>query len=258
MTKHQQYISHYLAHRPLFFALIRPQEAVFFDTNRTLLQQPILDYGCGDGFFTEMVFGKKQIDVGLDIVGSRAKQAEKQGIYKKIHYYDGGEIPFPSNHFGSIISNCVLEHIPQIDGALKEIYRVLKPGGYFLATVMTDRWEEYLLGAKIFGNYYRRTMRRKQDHYSLLSAKNWSSKFAKAGFKIKNHQGYISRQNARYLDLFHYLSLPSLITNVLFGKWVMWDFFSQNKVLNRLLVHLTKPPADSRQSAALSFIFKKP
>ena len=93
----EYFIQKYVENRPLFMALIRPQEAMLFYKNKKIIKQPILDFGCGDGFFSKIVFGKKVIDVGLDITNSRAKEAEKNGIYKRVTFYNGKTIPYPNN-----------------------------------------------------------------------------------------------------------------------------------------------------------------
>ena len=43
-----------------------------------------------------------------------------------------GKIPFPDNYFDCVVSNMVFEHVVDIDLALDEIARVLRPGGEFL------------------------------------------------------------------------------------------------------------------------------
>ena len=123
----------------MFHSFIRPQEAMLFQKYLRYIKPPVLDFGCGDGFFAETVFGKGKIDVGLDLLNSRANEAESKKIYKKISYYDGSTIPYPTHYFQTVISNCVLEHIIEINKSLNEIHRVLKPNGYFLTTVMTER-----------------------------------------------------------------------------------------------------------------------
>jgi SAM-dependent methyltransferase len=45
------------------------------------------------------------------------------------------ETPFADNAFDSIICNAVLEHVPEIDRVMRELARVLKPGGFFVASV---------------------------------------------------------------------------------------------------------------------------
>ncbi|MFB6453962.1 class I SAM-dependent methyltransferase [Chitinophaga sp. Hz27] len=46
-----------------------------------------------------------------------------------VRYVDVLELDFPENHFDLVICNHVLEHIPDDSTAMKQIYRVLKPGG---------------------------------------------------------------------------------------------------------------------------------
>src|SRR5919205_1364726 len=180
----------YLKSRPLFFSFIRPQEAFLFHRNLKLLEGPILDLGCGDGFFAELTFGKQTIDVGLDIPSSLAGIAEQKHIYKKVVAYAGEAIPFSDNSYGSVVSNCVLEHIPDLEGTIQEVHRVLRPGGYFIATVMADKWNDYLFGAKLLGRTYIEFMRRKQVHYNLLSYSEWKRIFEEGGFKVEKGTGY--------------------------------------------------------------------
>jgi len=244
------FIKKYLENRPLFYSLIRPQEALLFYQNKKYLKPPILDFGCGDGFFAKTVFGKKKIDIGLDLKNSRADEAEKNKIYKKIIYYDGEKIPFPDNYFSTIISNCVLEHIPNLKKSLKEIKRVLKPDSYFLTTVMTNKWEDYLFGKKIFGQRYIKFMRKKQIHFNLLSKNEWVSHLKKAGFQQIKTIYYLTKKQSGWLDILHYFSLPSLLTYRLTDHWIIWPkwykYFFIDKLIKKIFEEKNK-----KESAAL-------
>ncbi len=247
----------YLENRPLFMTLIRPQEAMLFFENKNEVRKPILDFGCGDGFFAETIFGKKIINVGLDLINSRAEEAERNKIYKKVIYYDGKTIPYPDCYFNTVISNCVLEHIPNLDVALNEIHRVLKPGGIFMATVMTNQWEKYLFGSKILGKIYIDWLRKKQEHFNLLSNRKWKLKFEKSGFMIKKIEGYVSPKNAFYLDLFHYLSIPSLISYLFGAKWIVEPIKKFNRLFINKINHINQIDKKSMEFSALFFIIKK-
>jgi len=214
------FIKKYLGNRPLLFSLIRSVEAVLFLKYKKYIKGKTLDFGCGDGFFAETVFGKRKIYIGLDLNDSQAIEAEKNQVYKKTVFYDGKKIPFSNNYFDSIISNCVLEHIPNLKNSLKEINRVLKPNGYFLTTVMTDNWEKNLFVRKIFGQFYVDFMRKKQDHYHLLSKNQWIKTFQSIGFKVIKIYPYLNQYQSQLLDIFHYFSLPSLFSYHFFRKWV--------------------------------------
>ncbi|MEK7523035.1 MAG: methyltransferase domain-containing protein, partial [Patescibacteria group bacterium] len=201
MKKIDFYIKKYLENRPMFMAIIRSQEAVLFQKYLKLIKGKTLDFGCGEGFFAELIFGKDKINVGLDLFNNKRVEEVKNNIYKKISLYDGDTIPYPNNYYNTVISNCVLEHIPNINLSLKEIYRVLKPGGFFLTSVMTDQWENNLFGSKIFGEQYLKYMRKTQVHHNLFSNNKWQSHFKKAGFKIQSIDGYLYKKSAFYLDI---------------------------------------------------------
>jgi len=99
----------------------------------TISSGKILDYGCGAGDIVEA--GRKH---GLDIYGveafyeggnTREAVREKGLLGHTIKELDNDHIPFPDNNFDLVVSNQVFEHISIMHTVLKEIERVLKPGG---------------------------------------------------------------------------------------------------------------------------------
>ena len=52
-------------------------------------------------------------------------------------------LPFPNNSFDLVICSEVLEHLHEYNDAIKEIHRVLKPGGKFYASVPASWPEKY-------------------------------------------------------------------------------------------------------------------
>ncbi len=256
-NKLNYFIHTYLANRPAFFSFIRPQEALLFDKNKKIIKSPILDFGCGDGFFAQLVFEKK-LDIGLDLkINPRVWEAKKNKIYKKITLYDGKKIPYPSNHFQTVISNCVLEHIPNIEMSLQEIYRILKPGGYFITSVMTNEWENYFFGSRIFGSHYIKFMKKKQEHYNLFSIEKWKKTFLKTNFKIAKITGYLSPNTSMFIDIFHYLSIFSLLSYKLFKKWVLFPKLIATTSMNQFIEAKITKPISLKKAAGLFFILKK-
>jgi ubiquinone/menaquinone biosynthesis C-methylase UbiE len=248
----QSNLSIYLKSRPLFLSLIRVKEAAIFQ-HYLPLAGPVLDVGVGDGFFAKIAF--KQIDVGIDLPGSRMPEAQKLNIYQKLVEFDGVKIPFKNNYFQTVVSNCVLEHVEKLPELLSEIGRVLKPGGIFLTTVMAKPWEDYLMGTKVFGNGYKNYMRVKQVHLNLLTVNNWDKVFVKAGFKIEKRIGYLPEKACKLIDLAHYLSVPSLISYILFRKWVLFPrlLWYPEKYLSGLV----KPDVSPDKSGAIFYVLKK-
>lgn len=75
----------------------------------------------------------------------------------------GENIPFPAVMFDLIISDNVLDHTMDPEAVIREIYRVLKPGGVLLLQVNVHRWtgyflsqihEKFLGGRWIFMNWF--------------------------------------------------------------------------------------------------------
>lgn len=94
----------------------------------------ILDYGCGSGDVVQAGnnIGLKIIGVDAFYGGSNAKRiADDRGLLgsKVFPLGESFEIPLSDASVDFVFSNMVLEHVDDIDLTLKEINRVLKPGG---------------------------------------------------------------------------------------------------------------------------------
>lgn len=89
----------------------------------------LLDFGCGNKPYKSFIEVDKYI--GLDIEESGHDSTN----YDVDVYWDGKTIPFQNNHFDSILTSEVLEHVFEPNAILKELNRVCKPGGKLLLTV---------------------------------------------------------------------------------------------------------------------------
>lgn len=97
----------------------------------------VLDIGCGAGVDTilaAMMTGPEGKAVGVDIVPEMLQRAEANLRMVNLHHVTfhsarGEHLPFPDDHFDVVISNGVINLIPDKDAALNEIMRVLKAGG---------------------------------------------------------------------------------------------------------------------------------
>jgi len=95
--------------------------------------QHVLEIGIGQG--TDMMqFAKGgAICHGVDITQNHLKltalNATLRGYEVDLHESDATRLPFADNTIDCVYSFGVLHHIPEIDKVVREIYRVLKPGG---------------------------------------------------------------------------------------------------------------------------------
>jgi len=99
----------------------------------------VIDLGSGagnDAFIARHETGETGKVIGIDFTPAmieRARQnAETRGL-NNVEFRQGDieQMPVTANAADVIVSNCVLNLVPNKNGVFKEIYRVLKPGGHF-------------------------------------------------------------------------------------------------------------------------------
>lgn len=91
----------------------------------------LLDVGCGNSPFKFLVDSNKCEYVGIDIAGADNFDYKNTGII----IFDGENIPFEDASFENLICTEVIEHIPNPEKIITEIYRVLKPNGTGIITL---------------------------------------------------------------------------------------------------------------------------
>lgn len=94
----------------------------------------ILDFGCGAGGMSRFLGGLFREVEGFDIQADKIAEGNqflvKQGVTNvTLHTYDGANIPRPDSSFDFAFCVDVLEHVSSPLESLKEIRRILKPGG---------------------------------------------------------------------------------------------------------------------------------
>ena len=111
-----------------------PTEFAFIKQGNT-----VIDLGSGagnDAFIARALVGEQGRVIGIDFTEEMIKRArennEKLG-YKNVEFIFGDieKIPLKDNIADVVISNCVLNLVPDKEKVFKEIFRLLKPGGHF-------------------------------------------------------------------------------------------------------------------------------
>jgi SAM-dependent methyltransferase len=98
----------------------------------------ILDMPCGRGFYLNMfryVSACRIIGAELDWEVIQKAQANVGHLGIPLHNADIYALPYANNTFDAVILSEVLEHLTDDIKALREVYRVLKPGGVVAITV---------------------------------------------------------------------------------------------------------------------------
>lgn len=97
-----------------------------------------LELGCGTGFFMiNLVLGGvieqgHVTDLSQGMVDVALRNASSAGIALEGRMADAESIPYPDDSFDLVVGHAVLHHIPDLDVAMREVMRVLRPGGRFV------------------------------------------------------------------------------------------------------------------------------
>jgi len=99
----------------------------------------VVDLGSGagnDAFVARHETGETGKVIGIDFSETMLEKARRNAVargYNNVEFRTGDieNMPLPSNIADVVVSNCVLNLVPNKGGVFKEIFRVLKDGGHF-------------------------------------------------------------------------------------------------------------------------------
>ena len=103
----------------------------------------ILDVGCGDGYFLSNIeeeLNKRNFKIsatGVDLSKEAVKLAESAYPDISFEVMDAEQMDIKDNSFDFIVSYGVFEHLSKPLSGIKEVSRVLKPGGFFAMMMPT-------------------------------------------------------------------------------------------------------------------------
>lgn len=94
----------------------------------------VVECGCGIGWLTSIMAGKKATVTCFDVSSANVKKtmlrAEQNGVHERIQPQVAvvEELPYKDQSFDLVIGIYILHHLADLERAAKEIFRVLKPG----------------------------------------------------------------------------------------------------------------------------------
>ena len=147
------------------------------------IQGRVLDVGCGDGFFTAKIlqrFNLKNV-YGLDISSKAVDLARLK--HPEINFQQSAlnHIPEETNSIDSITMIEVIEHLVDIEGTLKELFRVMKPGGILLIATTDFNWlKQVIIAIFFFEKYFYPT----NPHIRFFKKSTLADILSKNGFSI--------------------------------------------------------------------------
>lgn len=177
----------------------------------------ILDVGCGTGFVSTLY-------PSFDIVGIDISDGMLSHNPHKWVKASAEEIPFPDNHFDWVVCRSLLHHLDDPEVGLKEMYRVLKPGGTFVC------WDpNHNIIYETIRHIFQHTDRFSHLHHSFNDQELFQI-IDLAGFKIteKRYLGYLAYPLLGFPDIINFripigvgkviMKIDELIGKTIFNK----------------------------------------
>jgi len=102
----------------------------------------VLDIGCGSGGITLHIARSHEpaqitgFDVEAPVLEEARRRASQAGLTDRMQFVQGapGPLPFADGSFDVIFSKDALIHVPDKDALFADIFRLLRPGGWFAAS----------------------------------------------------------------------------------------------------------------------------
>lgn len=131
-----------------------------------------LELGCGRGVGVELIlsqFGAEKVDafdLDPDMVKRASERLKRHGERVRLWVGDAARIDAPDANYDAVFDFGIIHHMPEWRAALREVHRVLRPGGRFYA--------EEVLRDFIANPFWRRVLDHPQhdrfDHRGFLDA----------------------------------------------------------------------------------------
>ena len=217
-SKHPHYIHYYFLTRDIKDALKQYAKGQF------------LDLGCGNKPYESLYNPLTTSQLGCDVIQSDKNRVDV--------ICPATDLQFPDIHFDSILCTQVLEHVFEHDKMMKEIYRVLKPGGRIILTV-PFAWELHEEPYDFF-RYTKHALKEmfERTGFKIDYIKANGGKWA-AIYQLRNNVMYSSFKNKTFYNklkkiLFVELRLTQLRNH--FAVWLDKKFRDEVFTLNYIVV----------------------
>jgi SAM-dependent methyltransferase len=116
--------------RPGTRLVFHRQFALVADVLRLESDQRVLDLGCGAGLFLAWLERRRELRLyGLDLSIASVRIARDRTSDAALVAGDAQQLPYADDSFDRVVCNGAIHHLPDVHAALRELYRVVVPGG---------------------------------------------------------------------------------------------------------------------------------
>jgi arsenite methyltransferase len=171
---------------------VAAQRAQFVLTLQPQAGERVLDVGSGPGFLAAAIAeatGPSGAVCGIDISEPLLTAARKHCArmpWVEFHKADATQLPFPDRTFDAAISTQVLEYVGDVDAALAEIHRVLRPGGR--AVIVDTDWDSIVWHSSNRERMSRILQAWEHHAADVRLPRTLAARLARAGFGVQAQQ----------------------------------------------------------------------
>jgi ubiquinone/menaquinone biosynthesis C-methylase UbiE len=136
----QSYDSHAESYGKYIATLSAPLAAKICELAEIRVGQEVLDVASGSGVASHVaskVVGTTGRVVGIDFSDGMVRTSSSLHstvLNLSFQQMDAEHLEFPDNSFDTIISLCAIAHFPNVDAAIEEMFRVVRPGGHVVVS----------------------------------------------------------------------------------------------------------------------------
>jgi ubiquinone/menaquinone biosynthesis C-methylase UbiE len=155
----------------------------------------LADLGCGSGVFTNLLQQRGFRVVGLDISPKMTEIGRRS--FPNVEFLEGDveSLPFPSASFDGVLLSGIIHHLPDPKRCAAEIFRVLRPGGRFVA-FDPNRMNPFMWLYRDRSSPFYSAVGVTENERPIL-ASVVAEVFCAAGFEVKTE--YLSNLRYRYI-----------------------------------------------------------
>lgn len=219
-----EHFAKYFPHAPL--ALCIKECARLGAMKDLVVEGPILDVGCGDGLFAKIAFDSAEV-WGIDIDANEGRWAQASRAYSQIVLGDITSVKLPASFFKTAIANCSLEHVPDIDAALRTIAASLQPGGKAYLFVPNREWASKFrtvrVTKKALGEKIASMLQEGIDeffkHRHLYDEQGWRDVIARSPLELVDIKPVLSTSTTLAFETFLIPSMAGWLNKKLTTRW---------------------------------------
>jgi ubiquinone/menaquinone biosynthesis C-methylase UbiE len=155
----------------------------------------VADLGCGSGVFSNLLRQQGCVPTGLDISPKLIELGRRK--YPDIEFLEGDveNLPFADASFDGVLLGGLVHHLPDPSRCAAEVYRVLRPGGRFVA-FDPNRMNPFMWLYRDHASPFYSPIGVTANERPVL-AKEAAASFRAAGFSVRTE--YLSNLRYRYV-----------------------------------------------------------